>query len=480
MTARFYKITCMLLIVLLSIVALTACESRNGYQVADSNDNLSHAVEFTIKVIDKDTDKPIENAEVRLADDIGYTNINGKATFYDIEVGSHKLEIAADEYLDYSTDDIIVISSTQKREVYMKPSVSGEYTSAYEMEILQTELKMFTKEGDLEGVVALLDTPEKIIEYISRNCEHYYEKHGSVPDKIYPQAPEDFFHNRVGNCQDFAAFISYIMDQHGHDVFILYFIGKFDEARSGFDDIYGHTVAVFEDKAGQLFYFTQGGGSGWFEDKNLLRYVSFDNRFSIYGPFYNIEEIFKNEEMRLRGTNFLKAYKHRGGIGEKIQADNFEELKDKLNDPVKLLNYIARNFSYDADSDKTPNKTAQQTFEDRMGNRSDLAIFVSYMLDYHGFETYILKYRVSENGKPGWHDILVVYWDGNKVRYIVDNLEQIMRESLDYTSLEALLKDVERADDLRNNKKIEIIRYGLIEPGTTDFNQISWFDFENE
>ena len=468
----------LLLIALLNIAALTACESIDGYHATDSDDNLNHAVEFAITVVDKNTDKPIVNAEVKLADNISYTNSDGTATFKDIEIGTYKLEITADDYIIYSSDNIIIINSPQTRNVSMAPTDPGKYISAYEMEILQTELALLTEKEDLEGVIALLNTPEKIVEYMCRNCEHYFEKYGSVPDKIYPQAPEDFFQNRVGNCQDFAAFISYVMDQHGHDVFILYFIGKFDEARQNYDDIYGHTVAVFEDINGQLFYFTQDGGPQWLEDKDLLRYASHNNRFSIYGPFNNLEAIFENEEVRLQGSNFVKAYKHRGSIGEKIQADSFEGLIEKLDDPVKLLNYIARNFSYDTASDQTQLKAPQQTFEEKMGNRKDLAIFVSYILDYHGFETYILKYQVSENGEPSWYDIRVVYWEENKVRYIVDNLEQIMRESLDYKSLEALLNDIERADDIRNENTIEIIRYGLIEPGATDFNQISWFGFD--
>jgi hypothetical protein len=78
-----------------------------------------------------------------------------------------------------------------------------------------------TEEGDFQEVVNLLDTPEKLIDYMAKNFKHYVEVYGEPPDEYNPYLPEDFFYIRVGNCEDFSAFSSYVLDQHGYNVFLL-------------------------------------------------------------------------------------------------------------------------------------------------------------------------------------------------------------------------------------------------------------------
>ena len=96
---------------------------------------------------------------------------------------------------------------------------------------------------DFEGVVSSLNTPEKLVDYMTEHFVAYSE----TPDDYEPFLPEDFFYIAIGNHEDFAAFNFYVLDQHGYDVFSMYYLAFSDQSK----EINRHTVSVFKTEGGE-------------------------------------------------------------------------------------------------------------------------------------------------------------------------------------------------------------------------------------
>jgi len=207
-----------------------------------------------------------------------------------------------------------------------------------------------TEEGDFQEVVNLFDTPEKLVEYMAKNFKHYVEVYGEPLDGYNPYLPEDFFYIRVGNCEDFSAFSSYVLDQHGYNVFLLYYMGLEDEN----GNIYGHTISVFYDEDGRLKYITNVGGP------------NMETLFNIFGSFNTIEQVIASEEVRTGWQIFLYGFTYLGSVGEQMEPQSFEEAINQLSTPSKILNYMTRNFQSTTElmySTQSP----QQLFQTREG-----------------------------------------------------------------------------------------------------------------
>jgi len=209
-----------------------------------------------------------------------------------------------------------------------------------------------TEEGDFQEVVDFLDTPEKLVEYMAKNFKHYVEVYGEPPDEYNPYLPEDFFYIRVGNCEDFSAFSSYVLDQHGYNVFLLYYMGLSHEN----EDIYGHTISVFYNKDGKLKYITNVGGP------------NMETLFNIFGLFDTVEQVIAREEARTGWQIFLYGFPYRGSVGEQMEPQSFEEAINQLSNPLKILNYMTRNFQFKIDPTR-PTLSPQQLFQTKEGNQ---------------------------------------------------------------------------------------------------------------
>ena len=321
-----------------------------------------------------------------------------------------------------------------------------------------------TEEGDFQEVVNLLDTPEKLVEYMSKNFKHYVEVYGEPPDEYNPYLPEDFFYIRVGNCEDFSAFSSYVLDQHGYNVFLLYYMALSHEN----EDIYGHTVSVFHNEDGKLKYITNVGGSN---GKTL---------FSVFGPFDTIEQIIAKEEVRIGGQVFLHGFTYLGSVGEQMEPHSFEEAINQLSNPSQILNYMTRNFQFKIDPTR-PTLSSQQLFQNREGSKYDFAIFISYLLDHHGYETQMLRLEFTENDMINGYDIIVIYQDvDDNLKSITHHGEQVMRVSQTYSSLDDLIRHEENARSLSSSSEVRVYRYGFLAPGTTNLMPTEWTTFSSE
>jgi len=317
-----------------------------------------------------------------------------------------------------------------------------------------------TEEGDFQEVVNLLNTPEKLVEYMSRNFKHYVEVYGEPPGEYNPYLPEDFFHIRVGNCEDFSAFSSYVLDQHGYNVFLLYYMALSHEN----GNIYGHTVSVFHNEDGKLKYITNVGGP------------NMETLFSVFGPFDTIEQIIAREEVRIGGQVFLYGFTYLGSVGEQMEPQSFDEAISQLSNPSQILNYMTRNFQFKIDPTR-PTLSPQQLFQNREGNKYDFAIFISYLLDHHDYETQMLRLEFSVNG----HDIIVIYRDADdNLRSISHHGKQIMRVSQTYNSLNDLIRHVEKVHSLNSPSEEKVYRYGFLAPGTSNLRPTKWTTFPSE
>jgi uncharacterized protein YdcH (DUF465 family) len=321
-----------------------------------------------------------------------------------------------------------------------------------------------TEEGDFQEVVNLLDTPEKLVEYMSKNFKHYVEVYGEPLDGYNPYLPEDFFYIRVGNCEDFSAFSSYVLDQHGYNVFLLYY--KLFSHENG--DVYGHTISVFYNEVGKLKYITNVGGP------------NMETLFSMFGPFDAIEQIIAKEEMRMEGQIFLYGFTYLGSVGEQIEPQSFEEAIRQLSNPSQILSYMTRNFQFKIDPTR-PTLSPQQLFQTREGNKFDFAIFISYLLDHNGYETQMLHLEFTENDMVNGYDIIVIYRDVNdNFKSITHHGEQVMRVSQTYNSLDDLIRYEENARSLSSSSEIRVYRYGFLAPGKINLMPTEWTTFSSE
>ena len=321
-----------------------------------------------------------------------------------------------------------------------------------------------TEAGDFQEVVNLLDTPEKLVDYMAKNFKHYVEVYGEPLDGYNPYLPEDFFYIRVGNCEDFSAFSSYVLDQHGYNVFLLYY--KFLSHENG--DIYGHTVSVFYNEDGKLKYITNVGGP------------NMETLFNMFGPFDTIEQIIAREEVRTGWQVYLYGFTYLGSVGEQMEPQSFEEAISQLSTPSQILNYMTRNFQFKIDPTR-PTLSPQQLFQTREGNKYDFAIFISYLLDHHGYETQMLCLEFTENDIVNGYDIIVIYRDvENNLKSITHHGEQVMRVSQTYNSLDDLIKHEENARSLSSSSEIRVYRYGFLTPGTTNMLPSEWTTFSSE
>jgi len=315
-----------------------------------------------------------------------------------------------------------------------------------------------TENMDFKEVVASLDTPEKLVEYMRNNFNHYVTVYGEPLDDYNPYLPEDFFQVRIGNCEDFSAFASYVLDHHDYNVFLLYYIALSNENNK----IYGHTVTVFYTQEGKLKYISNLGSSNG------------KTQFGIFGPFSTVEEIIAREELRIKGQVFLHGFTCLGSIGEQLEPLNFEEAISQLTNPQKILNYMTRNFEFKTDFSLSA-QSPQQLFQTKQGNRFDFAVFVSYLLDYHNYDAKMLRLEFTENSAVDGCDIVVIYYDeNNKLRAISHHGKQVMRISEAYNSVDELIINEENVRSIINSSEVKVYRYGFLSPGTTNLMPVDW------
>lgn len=325
-------------------------------------------------------------------------------------------------------------------------------------ETLQDKL---TKKGDFEGVVNLLNTPERIVDYETHHFDHYLDKYDERPKGFVKFTPRKMFNEQVGSCSSFSVFESYVLDQHNFDVFTLYYISEFNSSDPTYGNIYGHTITVYKDSNNKYKYLTNIG----------------DSQFTIYGPFDEISEIIKEEEKRTDGQIFYQGFVHLGYVGEQIDYNSFKEATTELKLPTQILNYIARNFELDTNYTGSIN-TPEKTFENKIGTRQDLYSLISYILNQNGYETNIIKYQAEIDGNQIM-DCLVAYKVDGDWKSIIDytgseplNLRSIKA----YSSIPKMLSHIKDFKDIPQEGDFKIIKYGLVEPGATDFTIDSWID----
>lgn len=329
-------------------------------------------------------------------------------------------------------------------------------------ETLQDRLDELTEKGDFEGVVNLLNTPEKLINYETRHFEHYLDKYDERPEGFVKFTPRKMFNEQVGSCSSFSVFESYVLDQHSFDVFTLYYISEFNNSDPTYGDIYWHTITIYKDGNNNYNYLTNIGNS----------------QFAIYGPFSQINEILTEEEKRTDGQIFYHGYVHLGYVGEQIEYNNFTEAAAELKTPTQILNYIACNFELDNNYTGSIS-TPENTFQDKKGTRQDLYSLISYIMDQNGYETDIIKYQAEIDGDQ-ITDCLVTYKVDGDWKSIINytGSEPLnLRSIKDYSSIPKMLSHVEDFIDIPKEEDFNIIKYGLIEPGATNFTINNWIDF---
>lgn len=87
--------------------------------------------------------------------------------------------------------------------------------------------------------IKTLNTPEKLIKYTSKNFKYCSDKK-QFNFTEYWQTPQQLFKNKKGDCEDFAIFNSYVLNQHKYETKILII--------EDLDTNEGHAILQFKDK----------------------------------------------------------------------------------------------------------------------------------------------------------------------------------------------------------------------------------------
>ena len=310
---------------------------------------------------------------------------------------------------------------------------------------------------DFEGVVASLNSPQKLVNYMSENFWTYV----IIPEDYEPFLPEDFFYMGIGNCEDFASFSSYVLDQHGYDVFSLSYMAISDKSK----EIYEHTISVFKTAGEKLSYITN------------LEAIDEDAIFELLGSFNTIEEIISNEEKRIKKKVYLFEYAYPDSMSEQVDPKSFEEAVNQLDTLSKMLSYITRNFLYKEDREISA-LSPQQLFKTRRGDRFDFAVFISYLMQHQGYKVKLLLLEPTESKSLNGYEIIVLYYDtAEKLRFIAIHEKEFMGIFHAYDSLDDLMRDLEYAQSIINNYEIKFYQYGFLRAGTTNLKPSEWTPF---
>ncbi|MBC7074091.1 hypothetical protein H5T58_01745, partial [Candidatus Parcubacteria bacterium] len=115
-------------------------------------------------------------------------------------------------------------------------------------------------------VISQLNTPEKLVEYLNKNCKL------EDREEEKPREPKEFFEKKRGTQWDFAIFTSYILWKNHYDSAIIRY--KYGEGKI-------NVVVVFR-------------------DKDLPKTIIFNSQgVSMYAHGWSFEEMLQKEEKRL-------------------------------------------------------------------------------------------------------------------------------------------------------------------------------------
>ena len=83
-----------------------------------------------------------------------------------------------------------------------------------------------------------LNTPNQLVDFLQDNFK-FTEDHNLFGSVDYWQAPQEFWDRKAGDCEDFALFAQYVLNQHNVETHVVSFYGP-----GGF----AHTIAVYREK----------------------------------------------------------------------------------------------------------------------------------------------------------------------------------------------------------------------------------------
>jgi len=110
--------------------------------------------------------------------------------------------------------------------------------------LVVSQLQRSEPSPEFVQAITELDTPEKLQSYME---EHFILDRSHIESPAY--SPEEFFYEKRGDVRDFCVFSSYVLEQHGYEAKILWFIYTSDGFGKDWD-----SVTLFNDKDGSLRY----------------------------------------------------------------------------------------------------------------------------------------------------------------------------------------------------------------------------------
>jgi len=235
-------------------------------------------------------------------------------------------------------------------------------------------------------------------------------------------------------------------------------------------EVYKYTFCVFTLNDERLKYIT-----------NTFTSVE-ETNFESLGPFDTVDQIIINEENRVDRKIFFYGFTDLGSNTGELELKVFKEfgeVANQLDTPCKIINYINGDFIYKEDY-RTEAISPQELFQGKQGNNFDFAVFISSLLESHGYNTRVLCLDPTENKSLDEYEIIVLFYDTDgKLRFISNHENILTGISQPYDSLNELLLDLEHVFSLIIDSEVKFYRYGLLEAGKTNLIPGEWkiFDF---
>ena len=193
-----------------------------------------------------------------------------------------------------------------------------------------------------------------------------------------------------------------------------------------------------------------------FSDAKDCNFVSFLVTYPSEKIFEYTKVVFKEKKLStvIPFVKFNFSFKE---PSSEFSGLDFNETVHQLDTPEKLVNYMKKYFKY-VYHEGCIAYSPEEFFRIRKGDCKDFAVFSSYVLKLHGYDTKMIAFKFRKDGTVDGHVITVYKVDGGKLRYI--SFTDIYG---DFSTTDEILKN-----EMKRIGADEILGYRILEPGNID------------
>jgi len=146
-------------------------------------------------------------------------------------------------------------------------------------------------------------------------------------------------------------------------------------------------------------------------------------------------------------------------------SEIFDEEINKLDLPDKIVNYLKDNFTI-SDTEIDTALIPKEFFTAKTGGTQDAAVFMAYVLNYHGFEAGVIRYAGTSQGKDLIHTV-AIFRDKDTPKYL-----SISNGKIELIAHGWSFADLIKKEESRISGNIQ--KYAFFESGVTNLSPDEW------